>query len=69
MNEGTFLIEMGNKIKKARKAAKVSFPMLSKATGMNVSSLWFVENGLRNAHILTLKSIADCLGKDVKDFL
>jgi len=69
MNEGTFLIEMGNKIKAARKAAKISFPQLSKATGMNVSSLWFIENGQRNAHILTLKSIASVLGVDVKDFL
>ncbi len=60
---------MGNKIKAARKSAKVSLPQLSKATGMNVSTLWFVENGRRNAHILTLKMIADVLNKDVKDFL
>ena len=69
MNDGTFLIEMGNKIKAARKAAKISLPKLSKATVMNVSSLWFVENGRRNAHILTLKLIADVFKMDVKDFL
>lgn len=69
MNDGTYLIEMGNKIKAARKAAKISFPQLAKATGMNISSLWFIEAGQRNAHILTLKNVAKCLGKDVKDFL
>ena len=69
MNDGSFLIEMGNKIKAARKSAKISFPQMAKATGMNVSSLWFIEAGQRNAHILTLKNIADVLKKDVKDFL
>lgn len=69
MNNGTFLIEMGNKIKTARKKAKVSLTELSKATGMNISSVWFIENGRRNAHILTLKSIADVLKMDVKDFI
>jgi hypothetical protein len=29
----------------------------------------FLENGERNAHILTLKAIADVLTVDVKDFI
>jgi transcriptional regulator with XRE-family HTH domain len=69
MENGTYLIEMGKKIKAARKAKKVSYPALGKLTGMNISSLWFIENGERNAHILTLKNIADVLEVDVKDFI
>jgi len=42
---------------------------LLSVTGVNMSNLSFLENGQRNAHILTLKSIADVLGKDVKDFI
>ena len=32
-------------------------------------SIWFLENGQRNAHILTLKAIAEILKMDVKDFI
>jgi transcriptional regulator with XRE-family HTH domain len=42
---------------------------LGKQSGIDMSNLWFVENGRRNAHILTLKSIADGLEVDVKDFI
>lgn len=69
MNDGTYLIEMGKKIKAARIAAKVTLTQLAQATGMNIASVWFVENGRRNTHILTLKSIAEVLKKDVKDFI
>lgn len=69
MDNGKYLIEMGAKIKAARKANKISLPKLSVQTKMNVSSLWFVENGRRNAHILTLKLLADAFKMDVKDFL
>lgn len=34
-----------------------------------MSILWFIEKGRRNVPILTIKSIADVLDKDVKDFI
>ncbi len=69
MRDDLYLKQMGKKIKVARKANKISLPQLSKLSGIDMSNLWFVENGRRNAHILTLKSIADVLKVDVKDFI
>jgi transcriptional regulator with XRE-family HTH domain len=69
MRNDIFLKEIGQKVKAARKANKLTLPKLSAASGINVSNLWFLENGQRNMHILTLKSIADVLNMDVKDFI
>jgi transcriptional regulator with XRE-family HTH domain len=69
MTDGIFLKEMGKKVKAARLANKMGLPKLSALTGIDMSNLWFLENGRRNAHILTLKSIADVLKMDVKDFI
>lgn len=69
MTDGQFLKQMGSKIKAARKAKKLSLEKLSKLTGVDMSNLWFIEDGKRNAHIITLKSIADVLNVDVKDFV
>lgn len=68
-NNGIFLKEMGRKIKGARVAKKLSYPKLSELTGIDMSNLWFIEQGRRNVHLLTLKSIADKLEVDVKEFL
>jgi transcriptional regulator with XRE-family HTH domain len=69
MKNNLFLREMGNKIKIARQAKKLSYPKFSKLTGVDMSNLWFIENGRRNVHILTLKSIADVLEVDIKDLI
>jgi transcriptional regulator with XRE-family HTH domain len=69
MRNDVFLKEIGRKVKAARLSNKLGLPKLSAATGINVSNLWFLENGQRNMHMLTLKSIADALKMDVKDFL
>ncbi len=69
MENGIFLKAMGAKIKAARLANKMGLPKLAALTGINMSNLWFLEQGRRNAHILTLKIIADVLKMDVKDFI
>jgi transcriptional regulator with XRE-family HTH domain len=69
MGNGDFLKQMGSKVKAARLANKMSLPQLSNATGLGVPAIWFLEQGRRNAHILTLKSIADVLKMEVKDFI
>jgi transcriptional regulator with XRE-family HTH domain len=42
---------------------------MAELTKIDMSNLSFLERGMRNCHILSLKSIADALGMDVKDFL
>lgn len=69
MRNDIYLKEMGKKIKAARKAKRISLEKMGILTGIDMSNLWFLEEGERNAHILTLKSIADVLEKDVKDFI
>lgn len=69
MRNDIYLKQMGGKIKAARKAKKLSLEKLGELSGIDMSNLWFIENGQRNVHILSLKSIADVLKMDVKDFI
>jgi transcriptional regulator with XRE-family HTH domain len=69
MSNGQYLKEVGKRIKKARKARKITLMQLSKSCGIHITQLSFLENGKCNSHILTLKSIADVLQIDIKAFL
>ena len=69
MRSDIFLNQMGNKIRSIRKSQRMSLEQLSVMTGIDLSNLSFLERGQRNAHILSLKSIADVLKVDVKDFI
>lgn len=69
MENDIFLKEMGDKIRAARKAKKIPINEMATLTKIDMSNLSFLERGMRNCHILSLKSIADVLGLDVKDFL
>jgi len=69
MNNDQFLLDMGQKIRVARKAKKMPLTELATLSKIDLANLSFLERGRRNCHILSLKSIADVLGKDVKDFL
>jgi transcriptional regulator with XRE-family HTH domain len=66
MRSDIFLKEIGRKVKAARKAKKLSLPQMAALSHIDMSNLWFLENGQRNAHVLTLKSIADVLQIDIK---
>jgi len=69
MRNDELLKQMGSKIKAARLLNKYSLKRLGEETGIHYTSIWFIENGRHNVHILTLKSIADIFKMDVKDFL
>lgn len=69
MENDIFLKEMGQKIRDARKAKKMPINVLADLSKIDMSNLSFLERGERNCHILSLKSIADVLSMDVKDFL
>lgn len=69
MRNDLFLKQMGGKVKTARLANKMSLPQVSRLTGLGVPAIWFLEQGRRNAHILTLKAIAEVLKIDLKDLL
>jgi transcriptional regulator with XRE-family HTH domain len=69
MRNDTFLLEIGQKVRAARKAKKIPINEMAVLTKIDMSNLSFLERGMRNCHILSLKSIADVLGMDVKEFL
>lgn len=69
MSNGEYLTNMGKKLKAARLKNKLSLQKLSDYCGIHMTSLWFIENGRSNVHLLTLKSIADVYKMDVKEFL
>lgn len=69
MKEGIFLIEMGKKIKAIRDKKKISLRQLGKMCELDYSSISRIETGQKSSRVLTLKTIADKLGVDVKDFL
>jgi transcriptional regulator with XRE-family HTH domain len=69
MEQDNFLLEMGNKIRAARRAKNISLDTMTAITGFDRSNLSMVERGLKNCRLLSLKAIADVLEMDVKDFL
>jgi transcriptional regulator with XRE-family HTH domain len=69
MRNDIYLIELGNKIRVARKSKKMSLMRMSALTGIDFSNLSQLERGRKNSRILSLKSIADVLKVDVKDFI
>ena len=69
MTKNEFLVEMGRKIRSARKAKKIPINTMAELTKIDMANLSFLERGMRNCHIMSLKSIADVLEMDVKDFL
>jgi len=69
MNNGAYLKAMGGKIKSARLERKQTLKSVSQSTGIHLTSIWFIESGKTNPHLLSLKAIADTFKMDVKDFL
>jgi len=68
-NKSQFLNRVGKKIKMVRKLRGISQEKLSEKLTIRANALSKIEIGERDFHIMTLKSIADALKVDVKDFL
>jgi transcriptional regulator with XRE-family HTH domain len=64
-----YLVKVGQAIATARKQKGFTQDGLSEKLTIKANALSRIETGQKNFHIMTLKSIADALGKDIKDFL
>lgn len=67
-----FLVRIGKKIIAARKARKLSQKQLADLIPLKPDTLCDMERGQRTTkgyYIITLKSVADALGIEVKDLL
>ena len=69
MNNGDYLKRMGKKMKAIREAKGIYLRDLGKMCDIHYGAICEIENGKRNSYIITLKTIADALNVDVKDFL
>lgn len=68
IRDDIYLKQVGSKVRKYRKAKRLSLQVVGDAIGMNISNLSFLERGKTNPHLLTLKAIAEVLDVDVTDF-
>jgi transcriptional regulator with XRE-family HTH domain len=69
MRNDLFLIEVGNRIKTIRKKKGITVTAIFNITGIARDNLHRIESGKKNFHILTIKSIAEAMGLDVKELL
>lgn len=69
MRHDLFLIEIGKKVRKHRKAKKITLVQMSSDVGVHIAALSFLERGYRDFHILLLKRIAERLDMDIKELL
>ena len=69
MNNGEYLKAIGAKIKAARETKGLYLRDLGKMCNIHYGAICEIENGKRDCHILTLKTIADALRMDVKRLL
>ena len=69
MRNDIYLKEIGQRLKNIRKSKKMPLRRLSQLRNFDYGHICRLENGQTNPHLLTLKTIADVLKVDVKDFL
>ena len=69
MDNGIYLKDMGKKIRAIRNSQKITLRQLGAMCNLHHGAISEIENGQRNSYLHTLKSIADVLKVDVKDFL
>lgn len=68
MTNKEFLQAVGMELKVARIRSNMTTTQVGKLTGLSAKSIGSIENGTSDFKILTVKRVADALGKDIKDF-
>lgn len=68
MNDSDFLKKVGANIRAIRKGKKLRLRNTALLHKIDYSNWSRLENGQRDVHLLTLKSIAEALGVEVTDF-
>ena len=69
MKNDIYLKKMGDRIRNIRNDKKLSLRKLGELCDIDYGHLSRLENGQMNPYLLTLKTIADALKVDVKDFI
>lgn len=69
MNNSEYLKHVGAKVRSARKAKGITIRQLSELVSMNYANIGYIELGQRNTTLITLRTIAAALDKEITDFL
>jgi transcriptional regulator with XRE-family HTH domain len=69
MKDNLFLNRLGKKVSDIRKSKGISVRMLGEMCEIDYANISRFENGRQDIKMLTLKTIADKLEVDIKDFL
>lgn len=69
MTNGEYLMDMGKRIRVARKNRKLTLYKVAEQCNVDIHTICYIERGKTNPHLLILKSIADVFEMDLKDFL
>ena len=67
--DSVFLKEIGKRMRSIRTSQRISIAEMHRITGLAESNITHIEKWGRDAHVLTLKKIADVLKVEVKEFL
>jgi transcriptional regulator with XRE-family HTH domain len=68
-NNYEYLLSMGRRVRMMRLSKNITLTELARRTGLQTSCISNLETKGKNSYLLTLKTIADVLEVDVKDFL
>jgi transcriptional regulator with XRE-family HTH domain len=67
--QGDFYLALGQKVRDARKAAKLTQALLAQAVGLTRTSITNIEKGRQPVYIHLLVKLADALGKDLPELI
>lgn len=69
MTNKEFLEKIGLEIKVVRIRKGLTVKQIAKSTGLSLNTIWNMERGTKDAHIINYKRIADALEVEMKNFL
>lgn len=69
MSDQEYLEYVAMEFRLERTRQRLTQRELAKRSGLNQQTVYKIEDGKESWHILTLKKVADALGKPLKDFL
>lgn len=69
MTHKEFLEKIGLEIKVSRIRKGLTVKQIAKSTGLSLNTIWHIERGTKDGHIISYKRIADALEMDMKNIM
>ena len=69
MTNKEFLVKLGLEIKVSRIRKGLTVKQVAKSTGLALDTIWHIERGTKDGHIISYKRIADALEMEMKNIM